>query len=100
MRLSITRPVLSVLKSLMHKKNCRVRFFLGACIVCCLLVYVIFFVLLADNWIIDDQYINAVDESVLKKRVDFREVAIDKRCSKRTPLCYSIFDRKVSAGYV
>ncbi|RCN53272.1 hypothetical protein ANCCAN_00332 [Ancylostoma caninum] len=98
MRFSIARPVLAVIKSIRQKKNCRIRFFLGACIVCSLLVYIIFFVLLTDDWIIDDQYVNAVDESVLKKRVDFREVAIDRRCSKRTSRCYSVFDRKISEG--
>uniref|UniRef100_A0A158P675 MTS domain-containing protein n=1 Tax=Angiostrongylus cantonensis TaxID=6313 RepID=A0A158P675_ANGCA len=52
------------------------------------------FYALADNYVIDSQYLGAVDQSVLENRIDFHEVTIVKICSDTTSVCYSVSDRK------
>ncbi|CAJ0589788.1 unnamed protein product [Cylicocyclus nassatus] len=96
MRLRFYRHLLATIRAVRYKKINRARLLFGLCIACCLLFYILFFVILADGTIIDYQYLGAVDESVLKNRVDFHEVMIDRVCSKTTARCYNIFDRKLS----
>ncbi|VDL79932.1 unnamed protein product [Nippostrongylus brasiliensis] len=55
-----------------------------------------FYVLLEDNIVIDKRYESAVNEAILKDRVDFHEMAIANMCSNTTARCYSVYDRKLS----
>uniref|UniRef100_A0A1I7XUZ7 Methyltranfer_dom domain-containing protein n=1 Tax=Heterorhabditis bacteriophora TaxID=37862 RepID=A0A1I7XUZ7_HETBA len=71
------------------------KFFLLLIIGICFLFYLIFFIILSDNIIIDDQYLTAVDDAVLRSRMDFREMTIDRKCSPITTRCYTVVDKKI-----
>ncbi|CAI4226935.1 unnamed protein product [Auanema sp. JU1783] len=60
----------------------------------CTLIYFTFMFYLTDNVIIDDQFLSAVPDSVLEKRLDFQSMVIDRMCSDVTNVCYTVNDIK------
>uniref|UniRef100_A0A7I4YV57 PABS domain-containing protein n=1 Tax=Haemonchus contortus TaxID=6289 RepID=A0A7I4YV57_HAECO len=95
MRLTCRRSLRQFCNFIRNKKSYNLRCFSITCILACLLVYTIVYVILFDRTVIDTQYVNAVDESVLNNRVDFHEVSIVRSCSNLTRRCYSVRDRKM-----
>lgn len=86
------------LAALMGQRRNRGRNLSLLFIVICLSVYLTFFYLLNDNVVLDSQFVNAVPESVLEQRLDFKFMTIDKMCSHVTSRCYTVTDRKTPSG--
>ncbi|KAK5972792.1 hypothetical protein GCK32_012405 [Trichostrongylus colubriformis] len=94
MRWSCRRPLRRLLNFIRNKQSYNLRCLSVISLLVCVLVYIVVYIFLLDSTVIDTQYVNAVDQSVLNNRVDFHEMAILKLCSNRTSRCYSVYDRK------
>ncbi|KAJ1346678.1 hypothetical protein KIN20_001566 [Parelaphostrongylus tenuis] len=89
------RKIKQIPSIMAQKKTYRIRILSVISVIICVFLYV-FFYFLADTYVVDSQYLDAVDQSVLENRLDFHEVAIAKICSDKTAICYGVYDRKVT----